>query len=126
MKQSIVLLLVTSIVFLAGCCTSHQATAWDYKIIRGTIGGHSSSLPPLEKQLDQAAADGWQAVTSSGGDTDSAIIKSFSSDASEFRDFAAQFCRCQRRDSAAMKLRLNSEDRTKTDREPSNHNDQTP
>jgi hypothetical protein len=58
MKKTVVLTLATSALFLVGCCTSHQETAWNYKIIRGTIGGHSSSLPPLEQQLDQAAAEG--------------------------------------------------------------------
>ena len=49
---------------LSGCATAHPPAAYDYKIIRGHI---ATSRPPLEKQLDQAAADGWQ-VASSGSD----------------------------------------------------------
>jgi hypothetical protein len=74
-KQTISILLACAVALVfTGCATEHHSTAYDYKIIRGTIGGHSSSLPPLETQLDQAAADGWQVVTASGGDTDSAMI----------------------------------------------------
>jgi hypothetical protein len=56
-----------------GCATERHSTAYDYKIIRGTVSDHSS-LPPLEKQLQQAAADGWQVVAASGGDVDNAMI----------------------------------------------------
>jgi len=76
MKKQIIspsLACAVALVF-TGCATEHRSTAYDYKIITGRLGGHSSSLPPLEKQLDQAAADGWQVVTMSGGDSGSAMI----------------------------------------------------
>ncbi len=49
---------------LTGCATQHQARAYDYRIIRGHIG---TGRPPLEEQLQQAVAEGWQ-VASSGSD----------------------------------------------------------
>jgi hypothetical protein len=74
-KQISSLLLACAVAFIfTGCATEHHSTAYDYKIIRGNLGGHNSSLPPLERQLDQAAKDGWQVVTASGGDTDGAMI----------------------------------------------------
>jgi hypothetical protein len=76
MKKQISSLLLACAVALVftGCATEHHSTAYDYKIITGRLGGHSSTLPPLETQLSQAAADGWQVVTMSGGDSDSAMI----------------------------------------------------
>ncbi len=76
MKKQIGSLLLACVVTLvfSGCATEHQSKAYDYKIITGRLGGRSSSLPPLETQLAQAAAEGWQVVTASGGDSDSAMI----------------------------------------------------
>jgi hypothetical protein len=44
-------------------------TTWDYKIISGRLGkvgqpGHA----PLGQQLDQAAADGWEVVSTASDD----------------------------------------------------------
>ena len=70
-KQTISLLLACAVALVsAGCATAHNTKAYDYKIISGHIG---SSLPPLEKQLDQAAADGWQ-VESAGSDNEIPFI----------------------------------------------------
>jgi hypothetical protein len=76
MNIKIVSLLLASAItiLLIGCSTAQHSKAYDYKIIQGTVLGRSSSLPPLEKQLKDAAADGWQVVTASGGDSDSAMI----------------------------------------------------
>jgi len=70
-KQTISLLLACAVALVfTGCATEHHARAYDYKIISGHIG---TSLPPLEKQLDQAVADGWQ-VVSSGSDNEMGFI----------------------------------------------------
>jgi hypothetical protein len=50
----------------AACTTTHSSTTWDYKIIRGGIS-RNAMPPPLEPQLQQAAGEGWE-VVSSGGD----------------------------------------------------------
>jgi hypothetical protein len=47
MKKHIALGLVASTLFLAGCCTSHHASAWEYKKVYSL------------DQLNKAAADGW-------------------------------------------------------------------
>lgn len=68
-KQIISLLLACAVAFgFTGCAMEHHAKIYDYKIIAGRLGGHNSSLPPLEQQLDQAAADGWQVVTATSED----------------------------------------------------------
>jgi len=74
-RQTISLLLACAVAFVfTGCATQHHSAAYDYKIIHGNLGGRNSMLPPLETQLTQAAADGWQVVTASGGESDSAMI----------------------------------------------------
>lgn len=61
MKRQAFRLLQTCAVALAlsGCVTERHATNHDYRIIRGHI---ATGQPPLEEQLQQAAADGWQAA----------------------------------------------------------------
>ena len=61
---SLILASATALVF-TGCATEHHSTACNYKIIRGPIGVPMASGNPqmLEKQLDQAAAEGWQVVS---------------------------------------------------------------
>jgi protein involved in sex pheromone biosynthesis len=50
MKKHIALGLVASTLFLAGCCTTHNVTKWEYKEV--------TSL----EQVNKAAADGWTVV----------------------------------------------------------------
>ena len=54
-------LLGAIIMFSIGAATTTGRTAWDYKIISGRLG--KTSQPALGKQLDQAAADGWEVVS---------------------------------------------------------------
>ena len=75
MKKIAALLIVASSLFFAGCCTSHHATAWEYKTIVGTV--YSNVVPPpplLAAQLNQAAADGWQVVSSGTEDGHTYVI----------------------------------------------------
>jgi len=54
---------------MIGCSTTpRNSRAWDYKIIYGPV--RSAVTPPgtLGEQLDRAAADGWE-VVSSGNDS---------------------------------------------------------
>jgi hypothetical protein len=53
MKKSIALVFMASTLFLAGCCTSHQATKWEYKQQYTQISDES-----LNKLADQ----GWSVV----------------------------------------------------------------
>jgi protein involved in sex pheromone biosynthesis len=47
MKKHIALGLVASTLFLAGCCTTHHATQWEYKKVYSI------------DDANKAAADGW-------------------------------------------------------------------
>jgi protein involved in sex pheromone biosynthesis len=47
MKKTIALILTASALFIAGCCTTHQTTKWEYKVVH-TIGG-----------VNERAAKGW-------------------------------------------------------------------
>jgi hypothetical protein len=55
MKKSIALIIAASTLFLAGCCTPHRATQWEYKTDRQAI-----SARDLGSHLSQLGADGWQ------------------------------------------------------------------
>jgi len=61
MKKHIALGLVASTLFLAGCCTSHHSTAWEYR-----------EIYPLSQnrvtELDAAGKDGWILVTTVDND----------------------------------------------------------
>ena len=57
----------------AGCATSHNSTAWDYKIIRGGLS-RNALVAPLEPQLQQSAAEGWEVVSSGGDGTTGFVI----------------------------------------------------
>ena len=63
MKNIVALILATGTLFIAGCCTPHDAKAWDYKVVSTNQGG-----PDLEARIQKAAADGWTVVSSGGGD----------------------------------------------------------
>jgi hypothetical protein len=54
-----------------GCATSHHSTAWDYKIISGGLG--NDAMHPLQAQLEQAVAAGWE-VVSGGGDGSGGLV----------------------------------------------------
>jgi protein involved in sex pheromone biosynthesis len=47
MKKHIALGLVASTLFLAGCCTTHHVTQWEYKKVYSI------------EEANKAAADGW-------------------------------------------------------------------
>ncbi len=64
---------VVALVFL-GCATTHHTTAYDYKIIKGRLGGRGSIFPPLEQQLEQAVAEGWDVVTAAVEETHPILI----------------------------------------------------
>ena len=52
MKKSIALLLAASTLVLVGCCTTHQATKWEYK----TVVDMSDAF------LNRLGAEGWSVV----------------------------------------------------------------
>ena len=64
MKKHIALGLVASTLFLAGCCTTHHVTQWEYK----TYQDNATGSP--ETGLNKLASEGWivdEVLTSGGG-----------------------------------------------------------
>jgi len=47
MKKAVALTLAASSLFLAGCCTTHQATVWEYKTVTS------------DSDVNQLASQGW-------------------------------------------------------------------
>jgi len=71
-KYSIRLLLACTIALVfSGCATSHHSCACDYKVI---YGAHGIADLRLEVQIQKAAAEGWQVVSSGGGDEKPFVI----------------------------------------------------
>ena len=54
------------IMFSVAAATSAGRPAWDYKVISGRLG--KTAHPPLAEQLDQAAAGGWEVVSTASDD----------------------------------------------------------
>ncbi len=52
MKKSIALIFAASTLFLAGCCTTHHVTSWEYKTV--TVMGDS------DVQINQLVEQGWR------------------------------------------------------------------
>jgi hypothetical protein len=65
MKKIIPLIIAASAVFLAGCCSPHHMTKWEYK----QIGGAQS-----EASLNKLGDDGWRVVGFSGTDTSARYV----------------------------------------------------
>ncbi len=55
---------------LTGCCTTQHATRWEYKVVGGQV------QDSLERNINAAAAEGWQVVSASkyGGDGNAAFV----------------------------------------------------
>jgi hypothetical protein len=60
MKKHIALGLVASTLFLAGCCTAHQAKHWEYMQVRGVQS---------DANLNKLADEGWSVVAFTARDT---------------------------------------------------------
>jgi hypothetical protein len=61
-------LLGAVIMFSAGAATTER-TAWDYKIVTGRLRAYGpTAAPTLGRQIDQAAADGWEVVSTGSDD----------------------------------------------------------
>jgi hypothetical protein len=65
---SLILASATALVF-TGCATQHHSTAYNYKIICGPVESPmaTGNPPMLGEQLDQAAAEGWEVVSTGRG-----------------------------------------------------------
>jgi hypothetical protein len=78
MKKHITLGLVVGTLFAAGCCTSHHATAWEYKIVSGHLAASppfvTSKQPSLGDKISQAATEGWQVVSTGTEDNTPFVI----------------------------------------------------
>ena len=55
MKKHIALGLVASTLFLAGCCTSHHITQWEYKTL-------DAAREANDTELNELGAQGWSVV----------------------------------------------------------------
>ena len=55
-----------AVIMFSVAATTGRTTTWDYEIISGRLG--KSAKPPLGQQLDQAAADGWEVVSTASDD----------------------------------------------------------
>ncbi len=65
--------LITTIVAtltLVGCCTTPHSKSWEYKVVAGQV------QDTLERNINNAAAEGWQVVSASkyGGDGTAAFV----------------------------------------------------
>jgi hypothetical protein len=62
---------IAALLFTSGCCTTQKAhTAWEYKVVGGGV------TDSLERNINNAASDGWQVVSASkyGGDGNAAFV----------------------------------------------------
>ena len=57
MKKTVALILATSTSFLAGCCTTHHVTKWEYKQLNSVVP---------DGTLNQLGDQGWNVVGYSG------------------------------------------------------------
>jgi hypothetical protein len=60
MKKHIALGLVAGTLFLAGCCTTHHVTQWEYKNI--SLQVYQLRPPNLSSALNDLGKDGWVVV----------------------------------------------------------------
>ena len=60
MKKSIALIFAASTLFLAGCCTTHHVTQWEYKGVNLQV--YQLRPPNLSSTLDDLGKDGWSVV----------------------------------------------------------------
>lgn len=66
MKKSIALIFAASILFMAGCCTTHQehaATKWEYKIMHYSPFTPSNANLTVEQTLAELGGKGWELVS---------------------------------------------------------------
>ena len=62
MKRTVALTLAASVLFLAGCCTTHHVTHWEYKNL--TIVGSDPDQNPnnIHPTLNELGKEGWLVV----------------------------------------------------------------
>ena len=62
MKKNIALIFAVSTLFLAGCCTTHNATKWEYKVAHApSYAGHTSpEIREIQQTfLNDLGKEGW-------------------------------------------------------------------
>jgi len=70
MKRHAIVLVISSlaVMLLGGCQTAHtRATAWEYRVVSARLYYQGHPEAGLGQKIDQAAAEGWE-VLSSGSD----------------------------------------------------------
>ncbi|MGO8765819.1 MAG: hypothetical protein ACLQSR_11890 [Limisphaerales bacterium] len=70
MKKSIALIFAASTLFLAGCCTTHHVTQWEYKVVPVAPGnGANPQLYPQgqEALMNGFGKEGWIFVNAADG-----------------------------------------------------------
>ena len=67
MKKSIALIFAASTLFLAGCCTTHHVTQWEYKVVP-TSGANRQEYPQEQEALmNGLGKEGWKFVNAIDG-----------------------------------------------------------
>jgi PBP1b-binding outer membrane lipoprotein LpoB len=72
MKKSIALIFAVSTLFLAGCCTTHNATKWEYKVAQDPshVGHTSQEIRELQQTfLNDLGKEGWVLINENEGGT---------------------------------------------------------
>jgi len=74
MKKNIALIFAASTLFLAGCCTAHNATKWEYKVAQAPRGPMGTTGPQENRDLQQTflndlGKDGWVLINENKGET---------------------------------------------------------
>ena len=71
MKKFMVLVLVASVLVLAGCCSMHHAAKWEYKVVAGPHLPEGSGPEALHEAqqtfLNDLGKDGWVLMSETDG-----------------------------------------------------------
>jgi protein involved in sex pheromone biosynthesis len=65
MKKTVALILAASTLLLAGCCTTHHVTSWEYKIVPKAEGSGSEWQKNNEALMNDMGKEGWIFVSES-------------------------------------------------------------
>ena len=72
MKKNIALIFAVSTLFLAGCCTTHNATKWEYKVAQApsSLGHTYQEIRELQQTfLNDLGKEGWVLINENEGET---------------------------------------------------------
>ncbi len=72
MNKNVALIFAGGTLFLAGCCTTHNATQWEYKVTQGPHGPYGTTSYQENQQLQQKflndlGKEGWVLINKTEG-----------------------------------------------------------